>query len=143
MPADNDCTWDDRNGRDTLAWRTSACWIDGTASGFGMYCQAYEHRNQALDLEDADALCRDSNGVRLSKTFGQTNENKIVSWETDAKCFDSRGIPSCFKSAKQKPPTGCVGGLASERRARDSNPQPVARQLISNQSASHSRTLRE
>jgi Phage integrase family len=29
-----------------------------------------------------------------------------------------------------------------ERRARDSNPQPVARQLISNQSASHSLTLR-
>jgi hypothetical protein len=29
-----------------------------------------------------------------------------------------------------------------KRRARESNPQPVARQLISNQSANHSLTLR-
>ena len=40
-------------------------------------------------------------------------------------------------------PTLCVAKKSyKKRRARDSNPQPVSRHLISNQAASHSRTLR-
>ena len=39
-------------------------------------------------------------------------------------------------------PSACEAGFLNKRRARDSNPQPLAGQLISNQSASHSLTLR-
>jgi Phage integrase family len=49
---------------------------------------------------------------------------------------ESRG---CSKDRHQMSPDDTI---TEERRARDSNPQPLARQLISNQSASHSLTLR-
>ncbi len=52
------------------------------------------------------------------------------------------GEPKNVTSAKQKPSTDYVDGFLSERRARDSNPQPVSRHHISSVAASHSLTLR-
>jgi len=78
-----------------------ACWIDGTASAFGIYCQAYEYRNQALVLDDVDALYRDRNGIRLLKMLGQTDDFKNVSWQTDAKGLERRGIPRRFTTTSR------------------------------------------
>lgn len=78
-----------------------ACWIDGTASAFGIYCQAYEYRNQALVLDDVDALYRDRNGIRLLKALGQTDDVKNVSWQTDAKGLERRGIPRRFTTTSR------------------------------------------
>ena len=78
-----------------------ACWIDGTASAFGIYCQAYEHRNQTLVLDDVDALYRDRNGIRLLKALGQTDGIKSVNWQTDAKGLERKGIPRWFSTASR------------------------------------------
>ena len=83
------------------AVQQSACWIDGTASAFGIYCQAYEHRNQALVLDDVDALYRDRDGIRLLKALGQTDRIKNVSWQTDAKSLERKGIPRQFTTTSR------------------------------------------
>src|SRR5262245_48148106 len=51
------------------ALQGEACWIDGNASAFGIYLQAYEHRHQPLVLDDIDGLYRDRHGVRLLKAL--------------------------------------------------------------------------
>jgi hypothetical protein len=79
----------------------TACWIDGTASAFGIYCQAYEHRNQALVLDDVDALYRDRSGIRLLKALCQTDRIKNVSWQTNAQGLQSRGIPRRFTTTSR------------------------------------------
>jgi len=56
-----------------------ACWIDGTASAFGIYCQAFKNRNKPLVLDDVDGLYGDRNGVRMLKALGQTEQIKHVS----------------------------------------------------------------
>src|ERR1019366_4878824 len=43
----------------------NVCWIDGNASAFGIYQEAYRHQNQPLILDDIDGLTRDRNAVRL------------------------------------------------------------------------------
>ena len=78
-----------------------ACWIDGTATAFGIYCQAYEHRDEPLVLDDVDGLYRDRSGIRLLKALGQTDGIKNVSWQTDSKSLDRRGIPRHFTTSSR------------------------------------------
>jgi len=78
-----------------------ACWIDGTASPFGIYCQAYENRDKPLVLDDVDGLYRDRNGVRLLKALGQTDRIKNVSWQTDAKSLDRQAIPRRYNTSSR------------------------------------------
>jgi len=73
-----------------------ACWIEGTASPFGIYCTAYEHRGKNLVLDDVDGLYSDRNGLRLLKCLAQTEPIKRVSWQTDAPGLDRRCIPRSF-----------------------------------------------
>ncbi|HEX4592318.1 MAG TPA: hypothetical protein VH120_20455, partial [Gemmataceae bacterium] len=63
---------------------TKVCWIDGTATAFGIYLQAYEYRNRPMVLDDVDGLYRDRNGVRLLKALCQTEATKTLSWHSDA-----------------------------------------------------------
>ncbi len=75
-----------------------------------------------------------SEGREASQRVTKTTPNEPRQ-EIASPC-ESRG---CGKDRHQVSPDDTN---AEERRARDSNPQPLARQLISNQSASHSLTLR-
>jgi len=77
------------------------CWIDGTASPFGIYCQAYENRNRLLVLDDVDGLYRDQNGIRLLKSLGQTDPVKNIGWQTNAAALDRRGIPRQFATTSR------------------------------------------
>jgi hypothetical protein len=77
------------------------CWIDGNASAFGVYMQAYEHRHRPIILDDVDGLSSDPRGVRLLKALGQSEKVKSLSWETDAKTLDSRGIPRQFTTTSR------------------------------------------
>ena len=57
--------------------------------------------------------------------------------------FRRKRTISCATTAHRKAPQVFAGARdPSERRARESNPQPVARHLISSQAANHSHTLR-
>ena len=42
-----------------------ACWIDGSATAFGLYCQLYRHRDRPVVIDDVDGLYADRAAVRL------------------------------------------------------------------------------
>ena len=77
------------------------CWIDGNASAFGIYQEAYLHRNQPIVLDDVDGLYRDRNGIRLLKTLCQTERVKSLSWHTGAPSLEKRGIPRQFTTTSR------------------------------------------
>lgn len=73
-----------------------ACKIDGNASAFWVYIEAYHHRNEPIILDDVDRLYSDRNGVRLLKSLCQTDPLKTVAWHTDAAGLDREGVPRKF-----------------------------------------------
>ena len=76
-------------------------WIDGNVSAFGLYMEAYEHRNQRIVIDDPDALYGNRDGVRLLKTLCQTERIKTLTWLTDAKTLQTRDIPQQFSTTSQ------------------------------------------
>jgi len=78
-----------------------AFWIDGNASPFGIYMQAYLHRNQTIVLDDVDSLYADRSGVRLLKSLCQSDQTKTLSWQTDARTLDKREIPRQFTTSSR------------------------------------------
>jgi hypothetical protein len=77
----------------------NASWIDGNASAFGIYLQAYEQRHQPLVLDDVDGLYRDRQGIRLLKALCQTDAVKTVSWQTAA--ARRAGVPRQFTTTSR------------------------------------------
>ena len=75
---------------------SSAAWVNGTASAFGLYLHAYEHLNEPIVLDDVDGLYRDRAGIRILKSLCQTDAVKRLSWRTEAKTLESRKIPNEF-----------------------------------------------
>lgn len=78
-----------------------ACWIDGNASPFQIYCEAYKSRGLPLILDDVDGLYRNPAGIRLLKNLAQTEPVKHVSWQTAAPGLDRLKIPREFTTASQ------------------------------------------
>jgi hypothetical protein len=70
--------------------------LSGNASAFWIYQEAYRHRGRALVLDDVDGLYRGADGLRLLKALRQTEPVKSVSWLTDARALQRRGIPRQF-----------------------------------------------
>lgn len=79
---------------------TRACWIEGNASAFGMYCHLWEYRDQPVVIDDVD-LHRNPNGVRLLKSLCQTEPVKTLGWHSDASTLRDRGIPRQFSTSSQ------------------------------------------
>jgi hypothetical protein len=77
------------------------CWIGGQATAFGIFLEAYRHRNQPIVLDDIDALHADRNGVRLLKALCQTEKTKTLSWLTNASALGSRGAPRKFTTTSR------------------------------------------
>jgi hypothetical protein len=71
-----------------------ACWLEGNASAFGLYCQLWHHQNRPVVLDDLDGLYRNHDGIRLLKSLTQTEPHKTVSWYTDAATFAARANPA-------------------------------------------------
>src|SRR5438128_5922833 len=61
-----------------------ACWLEGNASAFGLYCQLWHHQNRPVVLDDLDGLYRNHDGIRLLKSLTQTEPHKTVSCYTAA-----------------------------------------------------------
>jgi len=77
------------------------CWIGGQATPFGIYLQAYEHRNQPIVLDDVDGLYADRLGIRHLKALGQTERTKTVSWQTAAPTLGQCSIPRQFTTTSR------------------------------------------
>ena len=59
-----------------------ACWIDGNATAFGLYCELYMHRDDPIVIDDVDSLYSDRAAVRLLKCLCQTELEKRVGWHS-------------------------------------------------------------
>jgi len=75
---------------------SGACWIEGNASSFGIYCHLWDHRDQPLVIDDVNP-----NGFRLLKSLCQTEAVKTVGWHSDAPTLQKRGIPRQFTTNSQ------------------------------------------
>ncbi len=80
---------------------SQVCWIGGQATPFGIYLQAYEHRNKPIVLDDVDGLYADRLGIRLLKALGQTERTKTLSWQTAAPTLARSGIPRQFTTTSR------------------------------------------
>ncbi len=95
-----------------------ACWIDGSATAFGLYQQLYRHRDQAVVIDDVDGLYADRAAVRLLKCLCQSEPRKQLGWHSAA-TGPQRQIPSSFET------TSRVAILANEMRALNANVSAV------------------
>ncbi len=93
---------------------TSAAWIDGNATPFGIYCEAYRARNEPIVLDDVDCLYRNKDGVRLLKTMCQSDVRKQVGWHSDAPTLKKEGIPKRFETTS---PVALIGNAWSTANA--------------------------
>jgi len=73
-----------------------ACWIDGNATAFGIYCVLYRHLDQCVVIDDVDSLYADRAGVRLLKSLCQTELRKRVAWHSGATALRRERIPRKF-----------------------------------------------
>jgi hypothetical protein len=78
-----------------------ACWIDGHATAFRIYCDLWRHRDEPVVLDDVDGLYADRDGIRLLKCLAQTEPVKTVGWHTDARTLQREGIPRQFTTASR------------------------------------------
>lgn len=79
----------------------SACWIEGNATPFRIYCKLWAYRDRLVILDDVDSLYANHNGVRLLKCLCQTEPQKRVAWDSDAATLDREGIPRQFTTASR------------------------------------------
>jgi hypothetical protein len=81
--------------------KNKACWIDGNATAFGLYLEAYEHRNEPIILDDVDGLYRDRSGIRLLKSLCQSDAVKTLGWQSDSRTLESRNISHRFTTTSR------------------------------------------
>lgn len=79
---------------------SNACWIDGSASPFGIYQAAFQFRNQPVVLDDVDGLYQNRDGVRLLKCLCQSEPKKSLSWRTNATANGS-SVPPQFTTSSR------------------------------------------
>lgn len=77
------------------------CWIEGSATAFGMYLQLYQHRDEVVVLDDVDGLAGDKKAVNLLKCLCQTEPTKSVSWPTAARELKKEGVPRQFMTCSR------------------------------------------
>ena len=73
------------------------CWIEGTATAFGMYGELHRHKDSLVVIDDVDALYSDKASVRLLKSLCQTRETKTLRWLTNA--AEQSGLPTEFETS--------------------------------------------
>jgi hypothetical protein len=83
--------------RDALG--EDAHWIEGNATAFGLFLDAYENRDRPIVLDDVDGILRQPNGVRLLKSLCQTEPVKTLSWTSSTQILEQRGIPNRFATS--------------------------------------------
>lgn len=93
----------------------NACWIEGNATAFGMYCALYQARDRLVVIDDVDSLYSCASGLRLLKCLCQTDPLKRVAWQSAASQLDRAAIPREFITASK------VALLANEWRTLNDN----------------------
>ena len=74
----------------------AACWIEGHATAFGMYCQLWQCQGLPVVIDDVDSLYSDRQVMRFLKCLCQTEPRKRVAWYSKAAVLQREGIPHEF-----------------------------------------------
>lgn len=74
-----------------------AAWIDGNATAFATYLEAFQYRDKPIVIDDSDGLLRDRAGVRLLKALTQTEKHRTVGWHSKAP--EEFGVPRRFTTS--------------------------------------------
>lgn len=79
----------------------NAAWLAGSVTAFGLYEQAFLHKDELIVIDDVDGLYSDRNCVRILKALCQTDVTKTVSWHSNCAALDKHGIPRSFTTSSQ------------------------------------------
>lgn len=71
------------------------CWLEGRLSAVYLYEQAYMHRDCPIFLDDVDSMYSDKHAVNILKELCQTDEEKLVMWNTKTMVLDEN-VPRKF-----------------------------------------------
>lgn len=71
------------------------CWLEGRLTAIYLYEQAYLHRDCPIFLDDVDSMYADKNAVNILKELCQTDEEKLVMWNTKTTVLNEE-IPRRF-----------------------------------------------
>lgn len=81
------------------ATKGSAHLISGHATPFEVFCEAQEHKDELLIIDDADGLYREAMGQRLLKNLTNPKSPKSVYWTSDAP--KGRGLLKVFQTTSK------------------------------------------
>lgn len=80
---------------------SDALLLQGGLSAVKLYCKLYEHRNKPVVFDDVDELFDTRAGVNLLKCLGQTDKEKLVSWEKASPVLAEEGVPTSFHTTSR------------------------------------------
>ena len=78
-----------------------ACWIQGSASPFVIYCKLFQQLDQPVVIDDVDRLYRSKDGVNLLKFLCATEPVKTVSWQSATSQLDKERVPREFETTSR------------------------------------------
>lgn len=76
-----------------------ACWIEGNATAYGLYCELHRCRDAPVVIDDVDSLYADRACIRLLKSLCQTEARKQLAWH--ARSGRLQGIPNRFETTSR------------------------------------------
>jgi hypothetical protein len=87
----------------------------GNTSAAGLYNALWQHRDLPVVIDDLDAIDQDPRSMRLLKCLCETEEEKAVIWDTEARFLRREEIPRSFTTTSNV----CI--VANEWRGRTAN----------------------
>lgn len=91
------------------------CRLSGNLTGYRLYMQLYEHRNEPVLLDDIDKLYRDPSAVNVLKSLCETSLTKQIAWHSAAAEIASGDLPETFTTRSK------VAIIANDWRRLDQN----------------------
>ena len=73
-----------------------ACWLDGTATAFGIYTSLFSCRDRMVVIDNAESLFGDARCVQILQSLCQSEVEKRVAWHTAATGLGPERIPRQF-----------------------------------------------
>jgi hypothetical protein len=70
--------------------------LRGRLSALYLYEELYRHRDELVVLDDTAEMLKDRNVQELLRDLSESTKTKQISWRTQSKILDEKGIPNSF-----------------------------------------------
>ena len=84
---------------DAVAEETDSLVVRGRHSAINLFCNLYHYRNRPVIIDDADSVMGDKLSREYVKLLTETKKVKTLSWETNTKVLDDKGVPDAFTTS--------------------------------------------